>query len=302
MEIGENTRAERLPHRPPPKGKELVKRLIGPSWQRRAHRLSRLRWLNKLALVRQLDGSASLRRRVAYVLLDPETESFSYELDNEQEMIDGIAAALGRSSAELAGYAAEAREDAELHSQLARHLRFRFAIKHKLPLGHRLGWYVLARVLRPSTIVETGIYDGLGSLAMLRALERNALEGTSGELISFDIDPRAGSVVRAGLRGRWQRHVGSTGMLLEAALAGREVGLMIQDTGHDERNQRFEYGVVLAHAAPTLALIDGSGGWAPALPALCEERGGAYHRIPVRSRNHVHGGVDIALGVFERGR
>ncbi len=69
MEIGESTRAERLPHRPPPKGKELLKRLIGPSWQRRAHRLSRLRWLNKLALVRQLDGScepAAARRLRAH--------------------------------------------------------------------------------------------------------------------------------------------------------------------------------------------------------------------------------------------
>ncbi len=216
-------------------------------------------------------------------------------------MIDGIAAALGRSTAELAGYAAEVREDAELHSQLARHLRFRFAIKHKLPLGHRLGWYVLARALRPSTIVETGIYDGLGSLALLRALELNAREGEPGELLSFDIDPRAGSVVRPALRSRWERHVGSTGMLLEPALEGREVGLMIQDTGHNEANQRFEYGLVLDHAAPTLALIDGSGGWAPALAALCEERGGSYHRVPVRPRDHIHSGVDSALGLFERG-
>jgi hypothetical protein len=36
-------------------------------------------------------------------------------------------------------------------------------------------------------VVETAIQEGLGSAVLLRALERNAEEGSSGELISFDV-------------------------------------------------------------------------------------------------------------------
>jgi hypothetical protein len=232
------------------------------------------------------------------VLWDPETESYSYELTNQQEVLRGIAEVLGSTYEELAGYAAEIPGDPEFNDRLARHLRWRVDVKHRPALGHRLGWYVIARALKPALIVETGIYNGLGSLTLLRALERNAREGASGELLSFDIDPAAGFIVRDELRGRWSRHVGSTRDLLAPALAGREVGMMTQDTPHEEENQRFEFGLALAHRAPTLVLLDGSGGWAPTLPAICAERSGSYTRLPVSARDHVTDGVDLSLGVF----
>jgi hypothetical protein len=279
--------------------KERLKALVGPGWQRRVHRLSRLRWATKLRIVRGLEGGdRSLSTRAAYVLWDPETESFSYELADEHRVVTEIAGAIGADVDQLAAYAAETHSDPEFHERLARHLRWRFDVKHRPPLGHRLGWYVIARALKPAVTVETGIYEGLGSLVLLRALERNAQEGAGGELLSFDLSPDAGSMVRDDLRGRWRPGVGSTRELLEPALEGREVGLMIQDTPHTEENQRFEFGAVLAHAAPTLVLIDASGGWATTLAALCSERNGSHHLIPARSRDHVAPGGALSIGVF----
>src|SRR5690348_4766535 len=205
--------------------KEGLKRLVGPRWQARVHRLSRLRWFTKLRNVRSFRGEAGPARRLAYVLTDPETESYSYEVANERELITGIAAALARSPREIAAYAAETHLDPELNGRLARHVRWRFDVKRHLPLGHRLVWYLLARALKPQLVVETGVYLGLGSLVLLRALERNRREGSPGELMSFDSDPRAGSIVREPLRCGWQRHVGLTHDLLIPALDGRRVGL-----------------------------------------------------------------------------
>jgi len=282
--------------------KEQLKDLVGPAWRRRVHRLSRLRWATKLQIARGLQGGdRSLRRRAAYVLWDPETESFSYELADEGELVAGIAQALGADIDQLAGYARETHSDPELHDRLAHHLRWRFDVKHRPPLGHRLGWYVIARALKPAVIVETGIYDGLGSLALLRAIERNAAEGAPGELMAFDLSPDAGSLVRQAARGDWRPRVGSTRELLEPALEGRQVGLMIQDTPHDDENQRFEFGATLAHAAGRLVLVDGSGGWAKTLPALCAERGGSHDLIPARSRDHVSPGATLSIGVFDTG-
>jgi hypothetical protein len=279
--------------------KEALKRALGPEWRARIHRLSRLRWITKYELVRKYATDVGLRHRLGYVVLSPETESFSYELDNRVELIEGLAAALGRSGSELAAYAAEVDHDPELNGLLSRHVCRRFDVKHRLPLGHRLAWYVLARAFKPELIVETGIYDGLGSLALLRALERNRGEGSAGELISIDSNPHAGSIVRDELRANWRRITGFTSDCLLPAIEARRVGMFFQDTAHTEANQRFEFTAALSHAADCLVLLDGSGGLSGTLQAVSAEQGGVYHRLPVHSRNHIYPGLDVAFAVFQ---
>jgi hypothetical protein len=279
--------------------KMLLKRILSAEWQFRAHRLSRLRWLTKLQLLRGMNAEVSLGRRLAYVLFDPETESFSFELGNEREVIAALAIALGRPEGELAGYAAETRRDPELGELLTRHVRWRFDVKRRLPLGNRLAWYVIVRALKPELIVETGIYQGLGSLALLRALARNNKEGAPGELMSFDTNPRAGSIVREKARNGWHRFVGSTHDRLLPALDGRRVNMLIQDTPHTEENQRFEFEAALSHAASDLLLVDCSGGWASTLEDICAERNGTFHSVRLRSRDHVCAGTEFRFAVFQ---
>jgi hypothetical protein len=278
--------------------KQALKQLVGPEWQFRTHRLSRLRWLTKYRLMRGYDRDLPLHRRLAYVLLDPEIESFSFELANEPEVVAEMAAALGRPETEIAAYAAETHDDPELGELLAHHLRWRFDVKHRPPLGSRLAWYLVARALKPKLIVETGIYQGLGSLVLLRALERNRQEGSPGELMSFDALPSAGSVVRAQARRGWSRIVGSTRDTLVPALEGRQVDMLFQDTSHDEENQSFEFGAALSHAAPRLLLLDGSGGVSATLKATSAEHSGAYHLIAMRSRDHIHPGGLATFAIF----
>jgi Methyltransferase domain len=278
--------------------KEHLKRIVGPAWRARAHRLSRLRWLTKYQIVRSLDSDAGLARRVAYVVLDPETESYTYDLRDEPGVITELAAALGYPAHELAAYAAELHRDPELNELLARHTRWRFDVKRRLPVGNRFAWYLLTRALKPQLVVETGIYLGLGSLVLLRALERNQEEGNPGELMSFDTDPGAGSFVRGQLRRGWHRYTGSTHELLLPALEGRRVNLLFQDTPHTEANQRFEFLAALSHAAPQLVLVDDSG-WAHTLAAIAAEHHGSYHRLQLRSRNHVYPGIEMRFSVFD---
>ena len=279
--------------------KRKLKRVMSPAWQLRVHQLGRVRWITKYKLMRGFDANIGLRRRLAYVLLDPETESFSFEPANEQEVVAGLAAALGRPRDELAGYAAEIRDDPELGELLRRHVGWRFDVKRRQPLGSRLAWYLIARAVKPELIVETGIYRGLGSLVLLRALERNRQQGSPGELMSFDINPRAGELVRAQAREHWRRLIGSTHDLLLPALDGRRVGMLLQDTPHTAENQRFEFGAALSHAAPTLVLVDCSGRPSLALEELCAEHGGVQHRVPMRSRNHIFPGAEVRFATFE---
>lgn len=278
---------------------KALKRMIGPQWRFRTHHLGRIRWLTKYRLMRTFQTDVGWRKRAAYVLFDPEIESFSYHLENEVETISTLAAALERPTEELLAYAAETRQDPELNQLLTRHIGWRLDVKRRPPLGNRLAWYVLVRTCKPKLIVETGIYLGLGSLTLLRALARNAEEGEPGELMSFDTVPSAGSVVREPLRQGWRRFTGSTHDMLAPALDGRTVDMLFQDTPHTEENQRYEFGTALEHAGPRLLLLDASGGKAPTLRAMCSERSGAYHHVPMRSRGHIYPGATITFAVFD---
>src|SRR3954447_18971734 len=170
-------------------------------------RLSRLRWLRKARIARSY--GASLRRDPLtvsrFVLLDPEVDTFTYDLANEHELVNVTARALGVAPKRVAALFDEARSDPLLGAGLAHRVRWRFDFKRRVRFGRRYAWYAIARVLRPGVVVETGIKDGLGSVLLLHALERNAAEGSPGRLISFDLYPDKGSLVPARVRAAWPR-------------------------------------------------------------------------------------------------
>lgn len=68
--------------------------------------------------------------------------------------------------------------------------------------------YLIARLAKPRLIVETGIRSGLGSMLILRALQRNAAEGAPGELVSVDVAPNAGWLAQGSASGPWRRLTG----------------------------------------------------------------------------------------------
>lgn len=59
--------------------------------------------------------------------------------------------------------------------------------------------YALMRHLRPGRALEIGTADGCSAVHMLTALNANRF----GRLTSIDIDARAGRMISAGLRSRW---------------------------------------------------------------------------------------------------
>jgi Methyltransferase domain len=268
--------------------------------RRRLGRLSRLRWVRKARLARGY--GASLRRDprtvLGFVLLDPEVDTFTYDLANEHELVNVTARALGAAPKRIAARFDEVRADPILGRDLERRVRWRFDFKRRVMFGRRLSWYAIARELRPAVAVETGIKDGLGSVLLLRALERNAAEGAPGRLISFDLYPDKGWLVPDALRGRWQRVFAPTREALEPALEGLEVGMLVHDS--DPASAEFEYRTALANAAPRLALVAGTAHHSDALRDVCAEGGVTYHHFYDRPRRHVSPGSSTAVGIFTR--
>lgn len=99
--------------------------------------------------------------------------------------------------------------------------------------------YALTRLLRPKTVVETGVADGRSSFMILSALEKNGV----GTLHSFDIRRDAGSLVRG--HQQWKFTVNDAHnperTLSEAVGKLESIDLFLHDSDHRYANQMFEY-------------------------------------------------------------
>jgi hypothetical protein len=283
--------------------KARLKEAVGPQWQARARALSRFRWFAKYRLMRRT--GARLRddfwRNLAYVLWDPELESHTYDVGNLEELADFLAAELDADRDRVLGYLHEPEGDPVFNEEWARRMRFRFDVKHRAQLANRLIWWGVVRTLRPELVVECGIFNGVGSLVLLRALERNRAEGSAGELVSIDSDPTMGWAVPEALEEHWTTVEGFTSEVLEETIAGREVGMLIHDTPHTYENQTLEFSAALRHPGERLVLIDSSGGQTPALEEICASEGGRYRYFRERPRDHFYPGNGSGIGFFERG-
>jgi hypothetical protein len=273
-----------------------------PSWALVAlRRASRLRWAAKAGTLRRYGFPVRKRplEAVRYVLLDPEVGDFSYELRNEDEFARGLADALGVPVERIRESFAEVRASPALTSDLRRRTRWRPDMKRHIAFGPRLGWYAIVRELKPSVVVETGIKHGFGSLVLLEALRRNALEGHDGRLLSADLDPAAGWVVPSDLAGRWTKLVGKADEVVAGALDGHRIDVLIHDTPPLPEIEHAEYGVALAHRAPRVLLVSGSNGdQTGVLPGIAAEHSAPYHLIR-EIPDHIYPGQGVGLVLLD---
>ena len=254
----------------------------------------RLRWLSKAASVRRV--GAPLLGNLRFVLADPEPANFTYELANEGELASWVAEVVGCEPSRAAELFAEVRDDAELAARLRRATaRHWLWSKPSPPFGKRVAWYAIVRLTQPALVIETGVHDGLGSLLLLRALERNA----EGRLVSFDINPTAGWL--AGEHAQWELRIEAARDGLPAVLAdGPALGVFVHDSLHTYENERAEFELAAPLLAPGGVLITDNAHGTRALADVCEAHGLSYSEFVERSRGHFYPGGAVGAGCASR--
>ena len=157
--------------------------------------------------------------------------------------------------------------EAELENVEQEVLRFMRAMPTNVPFGSfhcgdlRLArlCYVLARIIRPSAIIETGVCYGVTSAFLLKALQvnrRGTLHSIDLPPLGKDADQFVGKLIPDDLRGSWKLYRGASKSLLPYVL--KEVGslgLFVHDSLHTYRNMLLEFEMVRPHLAPTAAVV-----------------------------------------------
>ncbi len=255
--------------------------------------LRRVRWLHKAAVLRR--DHASVWRNLRYVLADPEPDNFTYDLANGSELAAWVAVATGCELELASRYLDEPLEDNSLTDRLRAATSGRWLWTKRSPsFGKRLAWYALARVLKPGLIIETGVHDGLGSLILLRALERNADEGSPGRLVSFDINPTAGWLV--GAHPLWELRIQSSRDGLPEVLAQPSApGMFVYDGVHSHEAELWELEAVQRRLSNGGVLVsdDAHNG---AMAAVCQRHGLSYSQVAERPLRHFYPGALLAAG------
>ena len=169
------------------------------------------------------EGNAGRAAAWRYVLTDPELDTFSYDVANCAELADGLSSVTGLPAPRIKAFFDELRDDTELRALVRRASRGNFVVQRDPPVGRHLAAYALVRARNPALVLEVGVRHGLGSLVLLRALQRNQAEasgpadvgdrgrgpgappsgrssGLPAVLTSVDFDPAAGMLARRAMR------------------------------------------------------------------------------------------------------
>jgi predicted O-methyltransferase YrrM len=229
-----------------------------------------------------------------HILFNRELVNFTYEIENVDELVQMITRLLAEEPERVASFAKEIQENDALRDELRVKLRHRPDRNLTMPFGRRVGWYILARLLKPRLVIETGTHDGLGSVAILQALELNAADGLAGRLISIDIDPTTGWLVPDRLRGRYEQLHGDSLDVL-GRLSGR-VDLAILDSAHVYEHEAEELALLGARAGEAMVLVSDNPG-TNSLADFAAANKLLYDVFRERPRGHIHPGAGLGLAV-----
>ena len=230
-----------------------------------------------------------------YALFGRETDNFTYDISNRDELAHIVAEALGASVEDTRSLIRELDVDVALRDDIDALLVGRADRPPTMPFGRRIGWYVAARLQRPRVIVETGIHDGLGSALLLRALDRNAAEGHEGRLLSFDVRSDVGWLIPAHLRARHEIHIGNALELIPKCDLGEGIDLFLHDSDHRYEHEHAELELVRPLSSPGAVIMSDNVHACTAFVDFCIEHEMVphlFHEEPIR---HFYPGAGLGL-------
>jgi hypothetical protein len=184
----------------------------------------------------------SIMQVFSWAFKKTEDHNYYYHLKDENYLylIHFLSTTFDRPLEEVRRYIEEIRNDQEIVSTLESNFKGNAKFKDSIPgIGRRVAWYAIVRIMKPNLVVESGVYQGLGSLVISKALLKNQDSGIFGKYLGTDIDPNSGILFKDEFKTIGKIEIGDTIEIL-----GREktlIDLYICDSDHSEEYELKEY-------------------------------------------------------------
>lgn len=236
-------------------------------------------------------------RALSFVLFDPELDNYTYALENLDELGEFLARLFGWPRDAVDAAIHELEDDDTLRAALNTRLCARPDRKPVALYGRRAGWYVMARLLRPQVIVETGVHDGLGSTVFLQALHRNRLDGHPGQLYGIDINPQAGWLIPDHLRDQFTLVVEDSATALATIGYDSPVDLFIHDSDHRYAHEMNEFDLIAPSLSPQAVVLSDNSHATTTLSDFSASHGRSYAFWKERPKDHFYPGAGIGVSL-----
>lgn len=233
------------------------------------------------------------------ILRTGEFHNFTYELTDAslRYLAETISVVTAKPAHEIVGYIREAMKDEELEA----HLRLMMKSRNRsgagqsvaMPFGRRLGWYAIARAIKPKVIVETGVERGHGSVLLCSALLHNKIEGFPGRYFGTDINPKAGFLLAGKYADVGKILYGDSIQSLEALT--ETVDLFINDSDHSDDYEAREYRVIAGKLAADAIILGDNAHETDKLALFASESGRRFLFFKEVPKNHWYPGAGIGI-------
>lgn len=235
-----------------------------------------------------------------------EVGNFTYDLTelNKEQLAAVVAVVTGVNVDRIKAYMAEPEAELvpSLRAAVAKYITWRTDIGNcyldaEPILARRLGWYAVARAMKPKLIVETGVDHGVGAATLCAALKRNTEEGFPGTYLGTDLDPDAGSLFGA----PWDQY----GKILygDSVESLRNIDgpidLFINDSDHSDEYEYQEYQVIKDKLSERAIVCGDNSHSTDKLLKFSREQGRNFLYFQERPKDHWYPGGGIGFSYAE---
>lgn len=193
------------------------------------------------------------------------------------------------------GCLSEPSEDSDLQRHVMQYSRqepYCYYSDARCEFGRRIGWYALARLMKPKVIVETGVDKGLGSVLLCSALLRNHREGSSGQYYGTDIDPQAGYLLGPPYDSVGQILYGDS---IESLKQLDGIDLFINDSDHSSEYEGREYQVIASKLTPRGIILGDNAHCTSELALFSQSHGRQFLFFREEPAGHWYPGAGIGI-------
>lgn len=233
-----------------------------------------------------------------WMVTSRETTNFTYDLDelNKRYLASLLADILNVDGSVIESYIREIEEDSRLRQHIAdvtAGSELAFMADEQVRFGRRIGWYAIARALKPRVIVETGVDKGLGSCILTAALMRNEEEGFHGTYYGTDINPNAGYLLRGAYADFGRILYGDSIQSLSNLKC--EIDIFINDSDHSPDYEYREYLTIADKLSDRAFVLGDNSHWCDKLLEFCLKTGRHFIFFQEKPIRHWYPGGGIGI-------
>lgn len=269
------------------------------------------KFLKKFLLIRRIkDGLVATRyfnkkyfQILRWMIYSKEDTNFTYDLtkQNLNELYKLLEHIFDVDFTIIKGYSEELLKNDTLKKYLKSKIEssnFKNFADNDIKYSRRIGWYIIARIIKPQTIIETGVDKGMGSVILSEALIKNEKEGFKGKYYGTDINPEAGYLFDDIFRKKGKIIYGDSIESLKKI--DEPIDLFINDSDHSAKYEADEYKTIISKLSKNSVILGDNSHSTDELLKFSIEHGRNFVLFRERPKNHWYKGAGIGISFIKK--